>query len=527
MVDYAPTDLNVNSSRNRKRLWHIMSNSSQSLTELLCELRELGVRLWVDVNGLRCDAPKGSMSADLVQRLKANKREITRLLRTGRIEQADWQDDAILTAGIAPSDLQTAHKARDAKAILLTGSTGFLGAFLLAELVKQTAAKIYCLVRVEQGDSQSSVHDQSWRRIQDALREFGIWDDDFTDRIVVVPGDLRALRLGIDAAQYRQMVSEIDAVLHNGALVHHGLPYTSLKSTNVEGTREAIVMACEANARFHFVSSLSVLPPTVVGDRSTFYEAEALDQIPPPQGGYNLSKWVSERLVEQAAERRLRVTVFRPGPICGDSRTGIFNENDFLCRLMQGYLVSGIAPEGELPIDVLPVDYVAKAIVWLVRARDRGDSTVDFFQRYHLIHPQPVSSNTLFEACRNEGHDIKRVHYDVWFEHLVNIAKNGDLSHPLYPLVSLFSSRRYSETVQAEGSIPFDTTAAQTALRHAPFSLPILDVSLFQRYLSQLSRASDLGIAATPLLLGAQKTQAVALDRDQAKACRSTTEDRS
>ena len=527
MVDYVPTDLRVNSSRNRKRLWHIMSNSSQSLTELLCELRELGVRLWVDANGLRCDAPKGSMSADLVQRLKANKREIARLLRTGRIEQADWQADAILTAGIAPSDLQTAHKARDAKAILLTGSTGFLGAFLLAELVKQTAAKIYCLLRVEQGDSQSSVHDRSWRRIEFALRKFGIWRNDFTDRIVVIPGDLRALRFGIDAKQYTQIVSEIDTVLHNGALVHHGLPYASLKSTNVEGTREAIVMACKANARFHFVSSLSVLPPTAVGGRSTFYESEALDQTPPPQGGYNLSKWVSERLVEQAAERRLQVTVFRPGPICGDSRTGTFNENDFLCRLMQGYLVSGMAPEGELPIDVLPVDYVAKAIVWLVRTRDRGDSTVDAFQRYHLIHPQPVSSDILFEACRNEGHDVKRVHYDVWFEHLVNIAKKGDVSHPLYPLVSLFSSRRYSETVQVEGSIPFDTTAAQTALRDAPFSLPRLDVSLFQRYLSQLSSATDSDTEVSSLLLGTQECQAVVLDRDQTKACRSMTEDRS
>ena len=84
-----------------------------------------------------------------------------------------------------------------------------------------------------------------------------------------------------------------------------------------------------------------------------------------PSGGYNRSKWVAERLVEQAADRGLPVTVFRPGPISGHSKTGVFNRQDFLYRLVLGYMESGMAPDGAMHLDPLPVDFVSQAMIWL------------------------------------------------------------------------------------------------------------------------------------------------------------------
>src|SRR5690606_26402438 len=173
-------------------------------------------------------------------------------------------------------------------------------------------------------------------------------------------------------------------------------------------------LACAGRGRpLHYISAMSVLPTAPLPDRPRFYENDHLGSYSAPLGGYNRTKWVAEQLVAEAGRRGLPVTIYRPGPVSGDSGTGAFNAADFLSRLMHGYIESGTAPRGVVSLFMLPVDYLARAIVHLAHRKESVGRT------YHLIHSRPVSSDRLFEACLAEGYRIRRVDYRDWYRGLM------------------------------------------------------------------------------------------------------------
>ena len=136
-----------------------------------------------------------------------------------------------------------------------------------------------------------------------------------------------------------------------------------------------------------------------------------------------------------------------------------------------------------MPLDILPVDYVSKAIVHLSQ-NPQSQGKV-----FHLIHPQPASSDGLFAACRTAGYPIQRVPYHQWYGELRAIAQGTD-NHPLYPLVSLFSSRseEASRAANEQKEVPFDCQNVLTGLADAPFACPPLNETLFATYLNALKK---------------------------------------
>jgi len=455
--------------------------ATASTTHLLKTLTDRDIRLWLDGDTLRCNAPKGAMTPEIKQQLQQHKPDLIALLKGETVEpmtQEEWEQDRILPEEICPEGSPTKTLPRR---ILLTGATGFLGAFLLNELLQQTDAEIICLIRAE---SQAA----GWQRLNTTLHNYSIWQADFSPRITVQLGDLAQPLLGLSTRDFQVLAESIDAIYHNGAWVHHVSPYSLLRGTNVLGTREILRLACQHHPKpLHFTSTLSVLPLTPPPGQSRLYEDDPLDRYPAPAGGYNRTKWVAEQLVAQASDRHLPVTLYRPGPISGHSQTGVFNPNDFLYRLMQGYIHLGSAPQGAMPLDILPVDYVSKAIVHLSQnPQSQGKA-------FHLIHPQPASSDGLFAACRTAGYPIQRVPYHQWYDQLSAIAQGTD-NHPLYPLVSLFSSRsdEPSQAANEQKEVPFDCHNTITGLADAPFACPSLNETLFATYLNALKKSGAL-----------------------------------
>ncbi|MEM9302255.1 MAG: thioester reductase domain-containing protein, partial [Pseudomonadota bacterium] len=462
---------------------------AQALTEFLKRLTRLDVRLRLKDGELRVSAPKGALDAELTASLRAFKPQIVNLLEGAPSRSASasapasgpssspdapWREDLKLALEIQPVRT-TGKKLDQASHILLTGATGFLGPYVLFELLQQTTARISCLVR------GNSVADAG-SRLRDALRAFDLWRDEYASRIEPIVGDLGKPLLGMPRSTFDALADRVDTIFHNGAQVHHAMPYEQLRQVNVLGTQEVLRLAAagEEAIPVHYVSTLSVLPAAALADRARFFEHDLIAEYPPPAGGYNLSKWVAENLLVEARQRGAAVTVYRPGPVSGDSRSGAYNENDFLFRLMSGYVESGLAPDGATLIDVLPVDFVARAIVTLARSTATSHAT------FHLLHPQPVSSELLFDVCRDAGVPIRRVPYDQWFEHLKTIARDAS-DHALFPLVALFSSRRGREMAAATPTeLPFDTSAADAALATVELAPPALDRELFRTYLRAL-----------------------------------------
>jgi fatty acid CoA ligase FadD9 len=137
-----------------------------------------------------------------------------------------------------------------AAAVFLTGSSGFLGAFLLSELLSQTELDVICLVRAPTDEA-------AMERIRATCRHYGLAIDE--KRVWAVAGALEEPHLGLGSREAFEKLarSRNFVVLHNAALVNSALPYEGLRGANVLGTAAMLELA--AGRPFHHVSTIGLL----------------------------------------------------------------------------------------------------------------------------------------------------------------------------------------------------------------------------------------------------------------------------
>lgn len=133
-------------------------------------------------------------------------------------EAIDLTGDCELAADIRPDSSAEDTSTRPPANVFLTGSTGFVGSFLLAELLRATpvTTRVHCLVRAK---SEAAAR----AKLRKAVTGLGLWSTvgpQFDARVVLVVGDLGESRLGLDAAAWDALASVTDRVIHCGAYVH-------------------------------------------------------------------------------------------------------------------------------------------------------------------------------------------------------------------------------------------------------------------------------------------------------------------
>lgn len=364
--------------------------------------------------------------------------------------------------------------------IFLTGATGFLGAFLLDELLQQTQADIYCLVRAANAE-------EGKQKLCRTLESYLIWNESQSSRIIPVVGDLSQPLLGLSEVQFTALARKIDVIYHNGAWVHHASPYSTLKAANVLGTQEVLRLASQIKIKpVHFISTNGVFSaPTGTGVKLVSEESN-LDDYPIPENGYTQSKWVAEKLVTIARDRGLPVCIYRPGRISGHSKTGAFNPNDFFYRLLIGCVQLGKVPKRELFDGLAPVDYVSKAIVYLSRQKESVGKA------FHVLNQEHLDLKILFNVVRSFGYPLQQVSDEQWQLELRKIADNFP-NHPLYPLIPLFTLKKSTEATSNSHisnfvKLEFDCTNTQQGLTSTPIVCPTVDKKLLTTYFSHLIR---------------------------------------
>jgi amino acid adenylation domain-containing protein/thioester reductase-like protein len=364
--------------------------------------------------------------------------------------------------------------------IFLTGATGFLGAFLLDELLQQTGADIYCLVRAANAEEGK----QKLRRV---LESYLIWNESQSSRIIPVVGDLSQPLMGLSQVQFTALARKIDVIYHNGAWVHHASPYSTLKAANVLGTQEVLRLACQIKIKpVHFISTISVFSAPMGTGVKLVSEESNLDDYPIPEGGYTQSKWVAEKLLAIARDRGLPICIYRPGRISGHSKTGAFNPNDFFYRLLIGCIQLGSVPEREFFDSLAPVDYVSKAIVYLSRQQE------SLGKAFHVINQELLNLKILFKVVRSFGYPLQQVSDEHWQLELMKIADNFP-NHPLYPLIPLFTLKKGSipsskTQISNLVALKFDCSNTQQGLIDTSIVCPPTDEKLLTTYFSHLMR---------------------------------------
>jgi amino acid adenylation domain-containing protein/thioester reductase-like protein len=328
-------------------------------------------------------------------------------------------EDCVLPGDIRPVGAPTPTSAGP-DAYFLTGATGFLGSFLVAELLARTEARVHCLVRARSGP-------EAERRLRGVLRGYGLDEAASSGRIIAVDGDLSSPRFGLDQAAFDRLAGEVDSIVHCGALVGFLYPYSALRPSNVLGTREVLRLACTGLPKpVHHVSTIAVASTAGPGPLGTILEDASLGPIEGFDSGYVQTKWVAEHLVTEAAQRGLAVSVYRPGRILGHSVSGASNRDDFVARLIVGCLRLESAPMLSVLDNFAPVDWVAGAIAHLVRQNQPGV--------FHVLAPEHSSFSTVFEELPRLDPRVTLEPYPAWLARLHGAA-GSDPDNPLVPLL--------------------------------------------------------------------------------------------
>jgi thioester reductase-like protein len=186
----------------------------------------------------------------------------------------------------------------------------------------------------------------------------------------------------------------------------------------VDGTREIVKLCCQNGGKtLHYISTNGIFPG---GD--TYYENADIDRYLPDLGnGYGQSKWVAEKLVQEAHLRGLPVFVYRPGNIGHHSRTGAANPNDFQTLMIRGCLATRCAPEApEWNFEMTPVDFLTDALVAFAQ------SPTEVARTFHIVQHPTVPADAVFSRLKTDGFIDGIVSFPEWLEAVRRVARENE-----------------------------------------------------------------------------------------------------
>lgn len=380
---------------------------------------------------------------------------------------------------VIPPAQGPAAQPHDPRDVLLTGATGFVGAFLLDRLLRTTAARVHCPVR-------ASSPALAARRVRTALARYGLHlTEAASERVDCFPGDLTQPALGLSTEHADELARRLDLVIHNGAHVNFLYPYQELKAANVDGTREIVRIAAPRRVPVHFISTVAVVAGFGTAGVHEVDEDTPLAHVDGLTMGYAESKWVAEGVLRRAAEQGLPVAVHRPYEVTGDQARGVCNTETAICSLFKTIAETGLAPDIELPMDFVPVDHLAECVIHIA-THQPTDGRV-----YHLTNPSPAMLSDVLDRMRVKGIALRVLPYTQWVAELVrHVAENP--TSATAPFVSLCVDRSRAadmsvKEMYVKGTFPvLGRRHVDEALADSGLRCPPVDSALLDRYLDYL-----------------------------------------
>jgi len=399
-------------------------------------------------------------------------------LRGEKPNTINLSTECVLADDIRPQRSYTIQPEQCRK-IFLTGSTGFLGAYLIRSLLRQSSAEnltLFCHVRAEN-------QQKALERIINNMQFFHCWEEKFRDKIIAVPGDLKKPNLGIEDNLYSNLCNTIDAIYHNGAILNFLFPYNQLKQTNVNGTIECLRFACTGNPKyFHYVSSYSVY------DNPSHFDKIGLesDHLLSSDGyflGYSETKWVAEKLVSAAATRGLRITLYRPGEITASLKENIWKLEDMVSRTIVGCIQMNAAPDIDMNLPLTPVDYVSDAIIHISR------QTKAIGKCFNIINKNITTFKTICKFTKKAGYALEILPYTEWTKKLTAYTFEENV---LSILSRLFIDKRKDGEGLTERygkrQAHIDTANTDALLEGSEIKCLSIDEKIFHNYLELFSK---------------------------------------
>ena len=365
------------------------------------------------------------------------------------------------------------------KTILVTGAKGFLGREIAKRLLF-SGYKMKLLIR-DNGCKESTVGD-----FFSDLYANEVQYELLTDNVEIFGGDVTSEHLGLGEGVYKKLCSEVDEVFHCAAATHFESQQAGeLMMVNVSGTENLLRFANSAKQkRFHYISTAYV-----AGKREGVIFEDELDEEPQFNNEYEKSKFVAEQMVVQyAKDNAISYTIYRPSIIVGDSRTGftckfdnlyLFSKvllnikNDYVNRQRQdstdqdGNVTIRVPGDPNARVNLVPIDYVADAIVAISRKREAIGKIL------HIANPNPPVLNELRDYLMSVL-EIKGV----------DISIEGQMEHKrLSTIERLFLRQTRTYYPYIFGKLRFDCSNTQDALKGTGINCPAITHDLIKTLL--------------------------------------------
>ncbi|GAA3029406.1 thioester reductase domain-containing protein [Actinokineospora globicatena] len=399
------------------------------------------------------------------------------------VQPDELRREAVLPEDVRPDPDAVPATSGPFRTVLVTGATGYTGAYLVRELLDRGDADLLVLARGS--DAEDVVV-----RVRANLEHYGIWHPGDDSRLRGVAGDIGRPYLGLDRATYHAVATDAELIVHNAADSRWTIPYQQAKPVNVLGTVEVLRLACRSRIKpVHYVCSTGAFPG--VDGAVTWTE----DPLPDPEGvvgGYRQTKWVADTLVHAARDRGVPASVYRPGALTGAQDTGACATDTFINHLIRGWVQLGAAMRYDFRLELVPVDYCAKAIAHIALS---GAAPAT----YHLPGARTVDMDEIVDHLIALGHPLRTLPYRRWREELV-AAVEGGADNELAPYLPLLDADRPAEEIGLAGSRPeFDTTRLTAALAGTGIAPRRVDRDLMDLYLRYFEAIGYLPAPPRPL----------------------------
>lgn len=275
--------------------------------------------------------------------------------------------------------------------LLVTGVTGAVGGSLLRHLLDARPDRsVHVLLRAESGGEMRT-------RMLPILA--GVTREQ-ARRVLPVPGDVMLGDLGLNA-NYGGLIDRIGEIYHVAASTSFCQTMDQATRTNLAGTKHVIDFARAVRKAGNPIRLHHISTAYVSGKRTGYLREDELESGQDFFNYYEWSKFEAERVV-RAAGRELPVTIYRPGIIVGDSRTGRTSRFHGIYQILRGIhfgLIDWLPCQPDFQLDITPVDYVSGAIVRLAQLRDSANKT------YHLT-AGPANTLSLDELVDIYTHEV-------------------------------------------------------------------------------------------------------------------------
>ncbi|PGH13106.1 hypothetical protein AJ80_06478 [Polytolypa hystricis UAMH7299] len=280
--------------------------------------------------------------------------------------------------------------------VILTGSTGSLGSYLLHELLQdRTVVKVYCLNRSEDAAPRQA---QSFQ--EKGLSSLGA----FASRVEFLHAKFGDEQFGLANDVYDRLLQSVDTIIHNAWKVNFNHQVETFEHPHIQGVRRFVdfSLASVHRAHIHFISSISTIEGWDCAKRGPSIPEEIFEESDVVmRTGYGESKHVAERICAfVSAHCGIPTSIHRVGQIGGPTtEKGMWNKQEWLPSLVATSKTLNQLPStlGSIAVEWIPVDSIAEIITDIIRSRRKTEKELPC-AAFHLINPTPAEWESLIPA---------------------------------------------------------------------------------------------------------------------------------